>query len=52
LLLRTSLYSHDGLVAAAYESRLPPYDVQGGPRAAVVIDPDGNFVELYASRPS
>ncbi|MEY2449619.1 MAG: hypothetical protein QOH79_3095 [Acidimicrobiaceae bacterium] len=43
---------YEALRAAGYEGRLPPYDVAGGTRSAVVMDPDGNFVELYASLPS
>lgn len=36
------------LVAAGYESRLEPWDAFWGQRYAVVGDPDGNPVDLFA----
>lgn len=36
------------LVAAGYESRLEPWDAFWGQRYAVVRDPDGNPVDLFA----
>ncbi|MBH1937075.1 VOC family protein [Streptomyces sp. AV19] len=36
------------LVAAGYEGRLAPWDAVWGQRYAVVLDPDGNAVDLFA----
>ena len=36
------------LIAAGYESRLEPWDAFWGQRYAVVRDPDGNPVDLFA----
>ncbi|MEU0545012.1 VOC family protein [Nocardia sp. NPDC005978] len=37
------------LTAAGYESELKPFDAFWGQRYAVVLDPDGNGVDLYAA---
>lgn len=39
---------HDELVAAGHPSKLAPFDAFWGQRYAVVADPDGNPVDLYA----
>jgi catechol 2,3-dioxygenase-like lactoylglutathione lyase family enzyme len=39
---------HDALVAAGYRSALAPFDAFWGQRYAVVRDPDGNPVDLFA----
>jgi catechol 2,3-dioxygenase-like lactoylglutathione lyase family enzyme len=44
--------THDELVAAGSESHLAPWDAFWGQRYAVVLDPDGNHVELCASLPA
>lgn len=36
------------LIAAGYESRLEPWDAFWGQRYAVIRDPDGNPVDLFA----
>jgi catechol 2,3-dioxygenase-like lactoylglutathione lyase family enzyme len=43
---------HAELAAAGYESELPPFDGFWGQRYAVVLDPDGNGVDLFAPLPS
>jgi catechol 2,3-dioxygenase-like lactoylglutathione lyase family enzyme len=40
--------AHAELVAAGYESELAPFDAFWGQRYAVVLDPDGNGVDLFA----
>ncbi len=40
------------LVAAGYEGHLEPWDAVWGMRYAVVHDPDGNSVDLYAALPA
>lgn len=40
------------LVAAGYEGRTPPWDAFWGQRYAVVHDPDGNGVDLFAPLPT
>ena len=40
------------LVEAGYEGHRPPWDAFWGQRYAVVFDPDGNNVELFAPLPS
>jgi catechol 2,3-dioxygenase-like lactoylglutathione lyase family enzyme len=40
---------HDSLVAAGYESHHAPWDAFWGQRYAVVRDPDGNPVDLFAA---
>ncbi|MEV6926796.1 VOC family protein [Dactylosporangium sp. NPDC051485] len=42
---------HDELVAAGYDSHKAPWDAFWGQRYAVVHDPDGNGIELYAPLP-
>jgi uncharacterized glyoxalase superfamily protein PhnB len=37
------------LTAAGYEGHLKPFDAFWGQRYAVVHDPDGNAVDLYAA---
>ena len=39
---------HDELVDAGAASHLPPWDAFWGQRYAVVLDPDGNEVSLFA----
>ena len=39
---------HAELVAAGHESELAPFDAFWGQRYAVVLDPDGNGVDLFA----
>lgn len=39
---------HHTLVEAGYGSHLAPWDAFWGQRYAVVIDPDGNHVDLFA----
>ncbi len=43
---------HDDLVSAGYKSHLAPWDAFWGMRYAVMHDPDGNGVDLFASLPS
>lgn len=40
------------LTEAGYEGHLPPWDAFWGMRYAVVHDPDGNPVDLFAALPS
>lgn len=40
------------LVGAGYDSYLEPFDAFWGQRYAVVHDPDGNGVDLYAALPT
>ena len=39
---------HAELVAAGHESELAPFDAFWGQRYAIVLDPDGNGVDLFA----
>ena len=39
------------LVGAGHAGHLPPWDAFWGQRYAVVLDPDGNHVDLYAPLP-
>ncbi|MCI3933752.1 VOC family protein [Streptomyces sp. AN091965] len=39
---------YEELVAAGYRSELKPFDAPWGQRYAVVLDPDGNEVDLFA----
>ncbi|MEV4463558.1 VOC family protein [Micromonospora echinofusca] len=39
------------LVAEGHEGHLPPWDAYWGQRYAVVLDPDGNGVDLFAPLP-
>ena len=41
--------TYEELVAAGYESELKPWNADWGMRYAVVRDPDGNGVDLFAS---
>ncbi|MFF2848297.1 VOC family protein [Streptomyces sp. NPDC058001] len=41
--------TYDALVAAGYEGELKPWDAFWGQRYAVVKDPDGNGVDLFAA---
>jgi lactoylglutathione lyase len=43
--------AYDALVAAGAPARTAPHDTGNGNRNAVVLDPDGNLVELVARRP-
>ena len=40
--------THDTLVAAGHRSHLAPWDAFWGQRYAMLLDPDGNEVSLYA----
>lgn len=40
------------LVEAGHAAHLPPWDAFWGQRYAVMLDPDGNHVDLYAPLPS
>ena len=40
------------VVAAGYQSHKEPWDAFWGQRYAVVVDPDGNHVDLFAALPS
>lgn len=42
---------HERVVAAGYGSHKPPWDAFWGQRYAVVTDPDGNLVDLFAPLP-
>jgi catechol 2,3-dioxygenase-like lactoylglutathione lyase family enzyme len=42
---------HGDLVAAGYESHKAPWDAFWGMRYAVLHDPDGNGIDLYAALP-
>jgi lactoylglutathione lyase len=42
--------AYDGLVAAGVPGRTPPHDTGNDNRNAVVVDPDGNLVELVMKR--
>lgn len=37
------------VMAAGYRSHKPPWDAFWGQRYAVVVDPDGNLIDLFAS---
>lgn len=41
--------THAALTGAGHPSHLDPFDAPWGQRYAVVLDPDGNRVDLYAS---
>ncbi|MEV0646476.1 VOC family protein [Phytomonospora sp. NPDC050363] len=43
---------YDELMATGYESELKPWDAFWGQRYAVVKDPDGNGVDLFAPLPA
>ncbi|MCP4418986.1 MAG: glyoxalase [Chloroflexi bacterium] len=40
---------YEQVTTAGYKSHKPPWDAFWGQRYAVVIDPDGNLVDLFAS---
>jgi uncharacterized glyoxalase superfamily protein PhnB len=40
---------HERIVAAGYASYKAPWDAFWGQRYAVVVDPDGNHVEIFAA---
>ncbi|PWR09331.1 glyoxalase [Micromonospora acroterricola] len=40
------------LTGAGFDGHLPPFDAEWGMRYAVLHDPDGNGVELFASLPA
>lgn len=40
---------YEALVGAGYRGELKPWDAVWGQRYAVVLDPDGNGVDLYAA---
>ncbi|GLZ55125.1 VOC family protein [Actinomycetospora sp. NBRC 106378] len=42
---------YDRLVGAGYRGHLAPFDAVWGQRYAVVLDPDGVGVDLFATRP-
>lgn len=42
---------HADLVAAGYRDHLSPFDTAWGQRYAIVDDPDGNHVDLFAALP-
>jgi catechol 2,3-dioxygenase-like lactoylglutathione lyase family enzyme len=44
--------TYQDLVEAGYEGHLEPWDAFWGMRYAVIHDPDGNSVELFASLPA
>ena len=44
--------THDAIVAAGHRSHLAPWDAPWGQRYAIVLDPDGNPVDLFAALPS
>jgi catechol 2,3-dioxygenase-like lactoylglutathione lyase family enzyme len=43
--------TYEKLVAAGYHGHLPPWDAFWGQRYAVIHDPDGNAVDLFAALP-
>lgn len=43
---------YERLDAAGYKTHLAPWDAFWGQRYAVVLDPDGNGVDLYAALPA
>ncbi len=42
---------HEQVVQAGYDSYRAPWDTFWGQRYAVVVDPDGNLIDLFASLP-
>jgi catechol 2,3-dioxygenase-like lactoylglutathione lyase family enzyme len=40
---------HEKIVAAGYTSHMAPWDAFWGQRYAVVVDPDGNNVDLFSA---
>jgi catechol 2,3-dioxygenase-like lactoylglutathione lyase family enzyme len=43
---------YEAMVAAGHDGELKPWDAEWGQRYAVVLDPDGNGVDLFAPLPS
>ncbi|MEU7214326.1 VOC family protein [Nocardia iowensis] len=43
---------HTSLVEAGYDSEMKPWDAFWGQRYAVILDPDGNGIDLYAPLPT
>lgn len=43
---------HDAVTAAGYGSHKQPWDAFWGQRYAVVVDPDGNLIDLFAPLPT
>ncbi|WP_234045265.1 VOC family protein [Streptomyces adelaidensis] len=43
---------YEELVGAGYQGELKPWDAVWGQRYAVILDPDGNGVDLFAPLPS
>jgi catechol 2,3-dioxygenase-like lactoylglutathione lyase family enzyme len=43
--------TYKALVDAGYDGHLEPWDAFWGQRYAIVLDPDGNSVDLFAPRP-
>lgn len=43
---------YDALTAAGYEGHKAPWDAFWGQRYAIVFDPDGNAVDLFAALPT
>jgi catechol 2,3-dioxygenase-like lactoylglutathione lyase family enzyme len=44
--------THRELTEAGYRGHLEPWDAFWGQRYAIVLDPDGNSVDLFAANPS
>jgi catechol 2,3-dioxygenase-like lactoylglutathione lyase family enzyme len=44
--------THAGLVAAGHQSHKDPWDAPWGQRYAVVLDPDGTSIDLFAALPA
>ncbi len=42
---------YDSVVAAGYGSHKAPWDAFWGQRYAIVVDPDGNLIDLFARLP-
>ena len=43
--------TYDRMIAAGHRGHLKPWDAVWGQRYAVLLDPDGNHVDLYAALP-
>ncbi|MCA9967415.1 MAG: VOC family protein [Anaerolineales bacterium] len=39
---------YNNVTAAGYEGQKPPWDAFWGQRYAIVVDPDGNLIDLFA----
>jgi catechol 2,3-dioxygenase-like lactoylglutathione lyase family enzyme len=44
--------TYESLVEAGYGSHLEPWDAVWGMRYAVILDPDGNTIDLFATHPA